>query len=78
MQTLYYIVGTEAVERLEDNFDSFVEYYEEENLDCLHTHDFESEKEMRHFIAGLSEMGYEKYSILAEDEIKTLKEKNLV
>ncbi len=66
------------MEKLDDSFESFIEYYEEENPDCLHTHEFETEKEMRHFISGLSEMGYEKYSILDDEEIKQLKERELV
>ncbi len=77
MSTLYYIIGKEAVEILDDSFESFLEYFEE-HPDCLHSHEYETEKEMRHFVAGLEEMGYEKYSILDNDEIKKLKEENLI
>jgi hypothetical protein len=71
MNTIYYIVGEEAVNNLEESFENFAEYFEE-HPDCLRSHNYETENEMRHFVSGLEEMGYEKYSILTEEEAKKL------
>ena len=70
MITLYYILGKEPVKILDDDgFESLIEFAEE-NPDCFHSKEFETEKEMSQFIAGLEEAGHEHYSILDEEEAK--------
>jgi len=78
MPTLYYIIGKEAVEELEDSFESFLKYLEEEYTECVHAHEYETETEMHHFISGLSEMGYENYSILDDEQMQVLREREVV
>ena len=75
MFTLNYILGTEAVKVFdEDDFENFKKYLEEEAIDCLREKQFETEIEMKQFIEGLSEAGYENYSIISETEYKELSE----
>lgn len=72
MITLNFILGKEAVEIFENDFDSFLQYAEEENPDCLNTKQFYTENEKQQFIAGLEAGGYENYSLLDEEEAKKI------
>ncbi|MDQ6758009.1 MAG: hypothetical protein M3004_13865 [Bacteroidota bacterium] len=73
MLTLNYITGKEAVKVLDnDSFDEFLRYVSDENPDCLHEKNFDNEKEMQQFVAGLEAGGYDNYYIIDANETKEI------